>query len=72
MQTKTNEQALDAFIARKVRIDEMLTRLQALSNDHFYTDPDTLNWGHVGDLGHIEAQLQQIVDFAFQEGEYAK
>ena len=71
MQTKTNEQALDAFIARKVRIDEMLSRLQALSNDHFYADPDTLHWGHVGNLEHIETQLQQIVDFAFQEGEHA-
>lgn len=71
MKTKTNDQALDAFIARKARIDEMLARLQALSADHFNADPDTLHWGHVGSLGHIETQLKEIADFAFQEGEYA-
>jgi hypothetical protein len=68
---QTNEQSIDAFIARKTRIDAILSRLQALSDDHFHTDPDTLHWGHVGNLEHIETQLQQIADFAFKEGEYA-
>ena len=37
-----------AFIARKAEIDAMLARLQALSADHFNTDPDALTWSDVG------------------------
>jgi len=29
---------------------------QALSADHFDTDPDEVTWSHVGTLGHIETQ----------------
>jgi hypothetical protein len=32
---KANDAALAAFVARKTEIDTMLTRLQALSDDHF-------------------------------------
>ena len=32
---KSNDDALAAFVARKAEIDAMLTRLQALSDDHF-------------------------------------
>lgn len=46
-----NAEALDAFLAAKAEIDAMLTRLQALSADHFETHPDGINWGHVGNHG---------------------
>ena len=29
----------------------MLTRLQALSDEHFGVAPDEVTWGHVGSLG---------------------
>jgi len=45
---RNKEQALNAFIARKDRIDAMLARLQALSDDHFNTNPDEITWGHEG------------------------
>ena len=32
---KSREQALAAFISKKAEIDTMLTRLPALSDDHF-------------------------------------
>ena len=35
--------AIDAFISAKLEIDDMLTRLQALSDDHFNTNPDEIN-----------------------------
>ncbi|MBF0165096.1 MAG: hypothetical protein HQM01_11445 [Magnetococcales bacterium] len=63
--------AIHAFIARKQRIDMLLARLQELSDDHFNVDPEEVHWGHEGSLAHIEEQLQEIADFAFQEGEYA-
>jgi hypothetical protein len=33
--TRSNEDALAAFVQKKAEIDAMLTRLQALSDDHF-------------------------------------
>jgi len=71
MTTNAPETALGAFIARKAEIDEMLTRLQALSDEHFNTHPDEIHWGHVGDLGHYAEQLRGITDSAFHEGEHA-
>ena len=38
--TRSNENALAAFVQRKVEIDAMLSRLQALSDDHFNYRPD--------------------------------
>lgn len=63
--------ALDAFLAAKAEIDAMLTRLTALSADHFATDPDAIHWGHVGSLTHYSAKLREITDMAFREGEHA-
>jgi len=65
-------QAIDAFIARKAEIDAMLERIKALSDDHFDTSPDDINWGHVGTLAHYAELLKRITDAAFKEGEHAE
>ena len=70
--TATNDKALDAFLAAKFEIDAMLERLAALSADHFETNPDEINWGHVGTLNHYRAKLREITDMAFSEGEHAE
>ena len=67
----SNKKALDSFLATKARIDQMLARIQALSDDHFNTDPDEINWGDVGTLNHYASLLRQITDAAFKEGEHA-
>ena len=64
--------ALNAFIAKKTEIDQMLTRLQALSDDHFNRHPDEINWGDVGTLEHYAGLLRRITDSAFGEGEHAR
>jgi len=69
---RNDDKALAAFIARKAEIDEMLARLQALSDDHFNVAPAQVNWGHVGDIGWTAEQLRGITDRAFGEGEYAE
>ena len=69
---RNREAALVAFIARKAEIDRMLARLQGLSDEHFNTDPDEVNWGHVGTLEHYSSLLKRITDSAFGEGEYAE
>jgi hypothetical protein len=69
--TRSNEDALAIFVARKAEIDATLTRLQALSNDHFGVAPDEVTWGHVGSLEHHAELLKRITDMAFNEGELA-
>lgn len=63
--------AIKAFIARKTEIDVMLERIKALSDEHFDTNPDEINWGHVGTLGLYAELLKRITDSAFNEGEHA-
>jgi hypothetical protein len=70
--TTSNDKALNAFISAKVEIDMMLERLKALSDDHFNTHPDEINWGDVGTLNHYASLLRQVTDSAFKEGEYAE
>ncbi len=67
----TNDMAIDAFIAAKTVIDAILERLSALSADHSQTEPDEIDWGHVGTLNHIRSRLREITDMAFNEGEHA-
>ena len=59
---KSREQALAAFVSRKAEIDAMLTRLQALSDDHFNYSPDEIDWGHVGTLGYYAELLKRVTD----------
>ena len=67
---KSKEQALAAFISKKAEIDAMLTRLQALSDNHFNYSPDEIDWGHVGTLGYYVELLKRVTDSAFKEGEH--
>jgi hypothetical protein len=69
---KSREQALAAFVSKKAKIDTMLTRLRALSDDHFGYAPDDVTWGHVGTLEHYADLLKRITDSAFKEGEHAE
>jgi hypothetical protein len=68
---RSNDGALAAFVQRKAEIDAMLTRLQALSDDHFNYSPDEIDWGHVGTLGYYAELLKRVTDSAFHEGEHA-
>jgi len=68
---KSKEKALAAFVSKKAEIDTMLTRLQALSDDHFGYAPEDVTWSHVGTLEHYAELLKRITDIAFNEGEHA-
>jgi hypothetical protein len=68
---KSRGEALAAFVFNKAEIDTMLTRLQALSDDHFNYRPDEITWAHVGTLEHYAELLKRITDSAFKVGEHA-
>jgi hypothetical protein len=69
---RNKEAALNAFLGKKAEIDEMLTRLKALSDNHFEAHPDEINWGDVGTLEYYASLLKRITDSTFGEGEHAK
>jgi hypothetical protein len=69
--TRSSQDALAAFVQKKGEIDAMLTRLQALSDDHFGYSPDDVTWDHVDTLGYYAELLKRITDSAFHEGEHA-
>lgn len=69
---KENSEAIAAFLAKKAEIDTMLARLTALSAEHFNADPETLHWGHVGNLEFYASLLKRVTNSAFREGEYAE
>jgi hypothetical protein len=68
---KSKEQALAAFVSKKAEIHTMLTRLKALSDDHFGYSPDEISWDHVGTLDYYAELLKRVTDSAFKEGEHA-
>ena len=70
--TKSNEDALAAFVQKKAEIDAMLSRLQSLSDEHFNVAPDEISWDHVGTLGYYAELLKRVTDSAFNEGEHAE
>ena len=53
--------ALDAYLARTAAIHAKLEQLQQLADDHFGHDPDAIQWGHVGDLGRVDAALDDLL-----------
>lgn len=57
----TKQTAPDAYLTRTAAIHAKLERLQRLADDHFGHDPDAINWGHVGDLGRVEAGLDELL-----------
>jgi hypothetical protein len=69
--TKSNDDELAGFVAKKAEIDAVLTRIQTLSADHFGVGPDEVTWGDVGTLEHYAKLLKRSTDMAFNEGEHA-
>ena len=57
----TKQTAIDAYLARFAAIQEKLEQLQDLADDHFGHDPDAINWSHVGDLGRVDAGLNELL-----------
>lgn len=60
----TTRTALDAFMARKAQIDAALKDLQTISDDHFETNPDAINWADVGTITEIAKRLDSALAFA--------
>ena len=70
--TAARPTAVEAFIAAKLEFDDLLERLKDKSDDHFDVDPERVDWGHVGTFNKHLADLREIGDAVFKEGEFAE
>jgi hypothetical protein len=61
LNTPTKRTATDRFISGCLEFDELLKRLQALREDHFYADPEAVLWGDVGSLEHVNSRLRDAL-----------
>ena len=59
---KSSQDALAAFVSNKAEIDAMLTRLRALSDDHFCYGPEEITWGQVGTVEHYAELLKRVTE----------
>jgi len=53
--------ALAAYFDRTAVIRDKLECLQALADNHFNHNPDSIDWGHVGDLGRVDTALDELL-----------
>lgn len=52
------------YKARQASIRELITELEArLAKHETKASKDPGNWGYSGDLGRVESNLQELVDF---------
>ena len=58
----TQSTAFDTYLQRLPMIlDKIVALRQLASSGYFDHKPDAINWGHVGDLGRVEAGLDELL-----------
>ena len=57
----TQTTALDAYLARVTAIHIKLARLRQLAKERFGHDPESIHWGHVGDLGRVDQAQDDLL-----------
>ena len=63
------EQARDAYAAQALTVLRTLEELQAWADTLHDAEPESVNWGHVGSLEHINSELRDVLRFARNEEE---
>jgi hypothetical protein len=61
--TTHQQDPLNAFMEAHSEIDDLLTSLKDHCDNHFDVDPETINWGHVGNVTAIRQTLKVVLDF---------
>lgn len=63
MKTTDNTAAVAEFLAVRAEVLRLLASLTQHAADHFGTDPDALNWSHVGSAKKSRADLIELAKF---------
>jgi hypothetical protein len=66
--------SLKEYEAEQVRIKKLLKQIEVglEKHDRKASGQGGHHWGHVGDLGHVASDLEELRDFLMGIGEYAK
>ena len=52
------------FVYHTERVATLLAKLQHATDDHFGVAPDSIHWGHIGQVQRIQYLLEQAVYMA--------
>ena len=63
--------ATTAYVQKIGKLIGLLEALQTAAENHFDTNPDDINWGHVGSLNAVVDRVQEAHDMALRQSEYA-
>ena len=64
--------ALEAYMENHAAALALVARIhEAIENHDLAPDPESIGWGHVGDIASTRRELQELSDRLFDEGEYA-
>jgi hypothetical protein len=69
---KQHELALGRFMQQIAECHEMLTELQEFVDNHMEFAPDEISWSHVGTASWYLERLKELVDHAYNRGEFAE
>ena len=69
---KNQAQVTEKYRAHVASVKAMLKRLGDAADKNFSTDVENVNWGHIGDICHVEEKVKELCDAIFKEGEYAE
>jgi hypothetical protein len=67
--THTAATAQFAYLAAAAHISGQVSELQTLADRLHDISPDAINWGHAGDLTHIQAALAEVLSFINNRGD---
>ena len=71
MTTETTRTALEAYMEHHAAALALVERIHGAIESHDVSpEPESINWGHVGDMAETYIALRQISDRLFGEGEY--
>jgi hypothetical protein len=71
MATQPNDAAIGAYLKNLTTAQTLALDILGVLDNHDTADPETLDWGHVGDMVEIRRGLQHIHDRLYAQGEYA-
>ena len=71
MPTKETRTALQAYMENLTAAQTLALDILGALDNHDTADPETIHWGHVGDIAEIRHELQATHDRLFHQGEYA-
>ena len=59
-QCQEPQKLITEYTAKRARVEKQLAALQKMIAHHA---DEPISWAHLGDMGHIEMQLGELLDF---------